>query len=66
MIVKFFWYIFSLLIILLVVINAPTNNSSIGVNPNIGLSLRSNKLLVQQIIGMSVFIFLLLTVILLL
>lgn len=66
MIFKIVWYIFSLLTIVLILINTPTNQTmSFTVNPNQVFNFRSNRLSSQQLIGFTVFMFLLLTVLLL-
>jgi len=66
MMFKIVWYIFSLLIVFLILLNSPNSNSlNIISSQNRVFNFQSNKLLIQKIIGISVFIFLLLTIMLL-
>nr|YP_009397462.1 preprotein-translocase subunit g [Dasyclonium flaccidum]ARW66648.1 preprotein-translocase subunit g [Dasyclonium flaccidum] len=63
MFIKIFWYIFSLLTILLIMLNSP---SSSGLNnlsgQNKTLNFRPNQLVLQQLIGLNICIFFLLTI----
>nr|WGH13859.1 Preprotein-translocase subunit g [Lophurella pseudocorticata] len=60
---KFFWYLFSLLTLLFVLLNTP-NNSNIGssINQNQIFNFRSNKLFVQKVIAFNVFMFFIFTI----
>lgn len=62
--IKFFLYIVSFLIIFLVLMNSPSiNNLNNFMNRNKLLSFSTNQILIQQIIGITVFIFFFLTII---
>nr|YP_010618715.1 Preprotein-translocase subunit g [Rhodomelopsis africana]WAX02728.1 Preprotein-translocase subunit g [Rhodomelopsis africana] len=63
MLIKFFWYIFSLLTVFLVLLNIP-NHSNVGSSMNQGqlLSFRSNKLFMQRVIAFNVSMFFIFTI----
>nr|YP_010619489.1 Preprotein-translocase subunit g [Xiphosiphonia pinnulata]WAX03502.1 Preprotein-translocase subunit g [Xiphosiphonia pinnulata] len=63
MLVKFFWYTFSLLTVFLVLLNTP-NNSNIGVSINQSqlFNLRSKQLSMQKVIAFNVSMFFIFTI----
>nr|YP_009399531.1 preprotein-translocase subunit g [Dictyomenia sonderi]ARW69137.1 preprotein-translocase subunit g [Dictyomenia sonderi] len=63
MLVKSFWYVFSLLTIFFVLLNTP-NNSSIGtsINQSQLFNFRSKKLFMQKIIAFNVSMFFIFTI----
>nr|YP_010619878.1 Preprotein-translocase subunit g [Symphyocladia marchantioides]WAX03891.1 Preprotein-translocase subunit g [Symphyocladia marchantioides] len=63
MLVKLFWYIFSLLTVFLVLLNTP-NSSNIGtsMNQNQLFNLRSKQLLMQKVIAFNISMFFMFTI----
>nr|YP_010619684.1 Preprotein-translocase subunit g [Tayloriella tenebrosa]WAX03697.1 Preprotein-translocase subunit g [Tayloriella tenebrosa] len=63
MLIKFFWYIFSLLTVFLVLISTP-NNSNIGASITQGqlFNFRSKKLFVQKVIAFNISMFFIFTI----
>nr|YP_009398275.1 preprotein-translocase subunit g [Thaumatella adunca]ARW67461.1 preprotein-translocase subunit g [Thaumatella adunca] len=63
MMIKFCWYLFSLLTILLVLINMPSNNNSVSsITQNQLFNFRSNELFMQKIIVFNILMFFIFTI----
>nr|YP_009396829.1 preprotein-translocase subunit g [Ophidocladus simpliciusculus]ARW66015.1 preprotein-translocase subunit g [Ophidocladus simpliciusculus] len=62
--IKLFWYVFSILTILLILINNPSSNNKGGSTNQIQLlNFRSNSMFIQKLVIASVVIFFILTIV---
>nr|YP_010619296.1 Preprotein-translocase subunit g [Amplisiphonia pacifica]WAX03309.1 Preprotein-translocase subunit g [Amplisiphonia pacifica] len=63
MLVKFFWYIFSLLTVFLVLLNTPSSsNMGVSINKSQLFNLQSKKLFMQKVVAFNVFMFFIFTI----